>query len=65
MNQDEFKKKQDEIFSETMKGFGVKLDLSNEVNATLDNWIKIGKILGQKNRVKEYKQLKKFINNNK
>lgn len=65
MNQDEFKKKQDEIFSETMKGFGVKLDLSNGVNATLDNWIKIGKILGQKNRVKEYKQLKKFMKENK
>ena len=65
MNQDEFKKKQDEIFSETMKDVGIKLDLSNGVNATLDNWIKIGKILGQKNRVKEYKQLKKFINNNK
>ena len=61
MNQDEFKKKQDEIFSETMKDVGIKLDLSNEVNATLDNWIKIGKILGQKNRVKEYKQLKKFM----
>ena len=65
MNQDEFKKKQDEIFSETMKDVGIKLDLSNEVNATLDNWIKIGKILGQKNRVKEYKQLKKFMKENK
>ena len=65
MNQDEFKKKQDEIFSETMKDVGIKLDLSNEVNTTLDNWIKIGKILGQKNRVKEYKQLKKFMKENK
>ena len=65
MNQDEFKKEQDKIFDETMKGFGVKLDLSNDVDAMLNNWIEIGKILGQKDRVKEYKQLKKFMKENK
>lgn len=43
----------------------VTLDLSKEVDETLNGWIKNAKLLGEKDKVKEYKKLKKFMKENK
>ena len=50
---------------ELFKNGTFTLDLSNEVNETLNGWIKNAKLLGEKDKVKEYKRLKKFMKNNK
>lgn len=43
----------------------VTLDLSDDVNQMLKEWIQDAKILGEKDKVKEYKRLKKFMKKNK
>ena len=54
-----------EELEKMFKNGTVTLDLSNEVNGMLNNWIKNAKILGEKDKVKEYKRLKKFMKKNK
>lgn len=65
MGEDDIRAISDKYLSEFVEQHGMKLDLSKDVNAMLNNWINISKILGEKYKVKEYKQLKKFIKNNK
>lgn len=50
---------------EIFKNGTVTLDLSDEVNEMFDGWIKQAKLFGEKDKVKEYKQLKKFMKKNK
>lgn len=54
-----------EELEKMFKNGTVTLDLSNEVDGMLNNWIKNAKILGEKDKVKEYKRLKKFMKKNK
>lgn len=54
-----------EELEEMFKNGTITLDLSNEVNETLNGWIENAKLLGEKDKVKEYKRLKKFMKKNK
>ena len=54
-----------EELEKMFKNGTVTLDLSDEVNEMLNGWIKQAKLLGEKDKVKEYKRLKKFMKKNK
>lgn len=54
-----------EELEEMFKNGTVTLDLSNEVNETLNGWVENAKLLGEKDKVKEYKRFKKFMKKNK
>ena len=50
---------------ESLKGGTISFDCSKDVNKMLDDWIETSKILGDKYKVKEYKNMKNILTNNK
>ena len=54
-----------EELEKMIKNGTVTLDLSDEVDEVLNTWIRNAMILGEKDKVKMYKQLKKDLKSNK